>query len=548
MTLPRRILESIVGIDPKCRNIGKILAKSWDLARFSPDFVGATNDPRALGRALLRIGKITNGELPECPELRDLYHCRSGLLDTHRVLFDFDDIVTSLSNSELEMRDHLRWMIDSRRNAATISLILKALKNTKSVNGELSGLSPEVVGRQLNEHLKNPDESVIVKKLIEGNLHEIPNLVEKTKCCSNKLQKTIRKMHVYWCLLDMQIMTTRLFHAEWNAYEKGGMFDPENVTVASFRNMLQELIKKAEQLEQSFKRGEDGADLDAKLLDFIEENGLEDIARRHAEFMKTDPDSPLSKSERRKLLRFMNELKRRVQRMDADLQKILEDRVRHHDMARISRDNDSRDKNKTGGEKRKHDIHARDNCKGILEANASVSTIRFNLTTQTGLLYLSHRVLSAMNKIPKDERILTNYGPDSLDHQYFSDVELRRIRDDIAGIYRALYIRDQRLNPHIYEVEDKLTPQDPLLSPQDCDRLDPEMAVKFGAQASPEEMVASHLGFSSSKVADVAPINRYRLAHPKDPQVEYLDWLFESSLWARLDGSIVQPRARRLTA
>jgi hypothetical protein len=180
-------------------------------------------------------------------------------------------------------------MVDSRRNPETIRLILTEIQHCGGVRGdpaynkELVNLRLQGLAEDLSKALSKPSEAVIAKALLEGNLYKVRAELSARDEVDGVLAITVRRTYILWCLFDLQVMAARLFHAEWNALETGGMHDPRLVSVRAVKALVSELLEWAEKIEKAFKAGASEREISESLRQFIKEHDLEAHARRNGE-------------------------------------------------------------------------------------------------------------------------------------------------------------------------------------------------------------------------------------------------------------------------
>lgn len=497
-----------------------VLQLGYEIARFGRPMTGLSTNPLALGRELKRQ--------------RDFFHCRSGLLDSHRVMFDLDDILAGANGRSVALASHLKWMIDCRRNPGTISVILDQFKKQKDKrqHDDLATLSPEILATALLAHLDTPAEKNIAVALIEGDFSKIPDQLSASAPPSKKLQRTIRRMYVYWCLFDLQIMSSRLFHAEWNALEAGAMEDPSLVTMNTVTGLMERLREAAIEFETAFKNGLDGDDLSERWHHFIKEHGLEGHARRNAALMKIDAAGRMPPSQRRKLIRFLNDVRLRAEHVHGEFVATRTDKTELKTIVHRAR---------MPNEKRVAKQSPKDEIAAILEANACASSMRFSMPVLTALSYSVLRVVAAIRAIPADENISSYRGEQDEEFELLSPGSASALRSRLLMIYRGLFSRDS----YLQRGEDNSVTTRVVLPPSEARGLDRKIALKLGAGIESKDVLLDREVRRNSP-ADARKIEGYR--QTEDPAVETLNWIFESSLWGRLDGSIRQPHTHTLCA
>ena len=516
----------------------ELLLRSWTTARFGAELYGFHDDAEALGSSLLKEN--------------DFFKARSGLTDDHRILFRLEEIKRDhLSLNETAIREHLSWMVDSRRNPQTIKLVLQAINEPlrKGETSSFSSAAPQLVLQRLagdlSQGLANPQQRQITEALLTGKLHQVAVEAAQMQDLPPQLIQRIREMCILWALLDLQIMAARLFHAEWNVLEAGGLNDPNLVTVRSVNALIKDFMKKARALTDAFKAGKDGSKLGKKLDHFIAEHGLEAHAKRNAAAMGLSahlPSGTLPPELQAELLAFLENAEEIAQHIHKAFGESMQSNARTYTRLQYAKQ-----VNQTGKLKLAPDrFHSGKDREAILEANMSTSTIRFSMPVLTALIYAIQRMTATIGGLPTGDEIASHKADSNAPPALWDDRTQSVIKQRLIEVYRNLFARDHRRI-----ADDK---KDPFTLPDEEDdfalvpvaqakNLPPKVALVMGAGQSPSIMVDLELerrqyGVKArppkEAIRDANILEGYRSGPVRAPEELYIDRLFESSLARRL--------------
>ena len=501
------LLEAIEISKATPKAFPELYLRAFQSARFGNSLIGKTDDPYELGAGLLAQG--------------DFFKARSGFLDTQRVYFPVDAILSRSSSPTEAIRDHLRWMLDCRRETDTIRLIVGVLNKPATVGTRASRLrhvrklSLDLLANDLAKGRANEDERALVDALLSGELHRI--------CCEiSKLEgrpkgvptQMIREMLVVWALFDLQIIAARLYHAERHALETGEAYEPQITTIASVGALMKEIATFADAFVAAFKAGKMSSELDEKLRAFIQHHDLERLALRNGRAMGLTEDEMqsggISTKKLEKIARFLAFLSKIARILLAGFDASVQPEAKRYTRVELATIHAS-----TLKLKYREEFHTPKAVKKQYEGNMRASMTRFSMPTLTALVYGIRRVTETIASIPADTSI-TSFRADA-EHpaQLWTKRSQAEVRKQLLGIYRMLYTRDQRSSDGIEDLPKALSL--PLASSGGFQPT--ELVENAIAKRDPKEAI------SSAKLLD-----QYRHAVPDEPETQSIAKAFESSL------------------
>lgn len=514
----------------------KLFIRSTIIARFGRQLEGLHDNPVALGSALLKA--------------TDLFKDRSGLTDDHRVLFSLEEIKRDHPwMNEAAIGDHLGWMIDSRRNSETINLVLDVINDSvprnraKSFTNYTPTLSIQRLARDLLAGLKNPDERELTEALLTGRLYLVREKAQRITKLHPNILRRVREMFILWALLDMQIMATRLFHAEHFALETGDENDPTLMTIQTINDLILDLSKKAKMMVKAFASRKNDRTLRKELDAFIKDNGLEGHARRNAKSMGISDAELVPGAQtpelRKKLSSFLKHL-------DAETDKLVQGfgESTQRGTKTVTRVDFAKEVNSTQKLKfASKPLSSGDKKKGTEEAKLSASTTRFSMPVLTALAYSVRRVTSAIASLPVNHQILSHDAAADALPALWDDATQAKIRQGLLGVYRHLFTRDHRRisksgqGPFVLPSHDE---PNALVKVADAQNLSAHKSAIFGVGQSPSDIMASDKASNPKGTwGQVSELEEYRRGNHREPEDEYIDRLFECSLGWRLEGSFL---------
>uniref|UniRef100_UPI0026394A1C hypothetical protein n=1 Tax=uncultured Sphingomonas sp. TaxID=158754 RepID=UPI0026394A1C len=249
-------------LDP--RRFNKQLVEIWRARRF-----GVTNAPwegDAIGALFMDSGNFAE--------------LQSGWFDDLRITLPID----RLPNNRAGILKQLEWMIDSRRNPDVVKKMSAVFSRVLSPAGRMGSDLPRFelsfVATNL-EDLMETDRN-LAELLLSGRLGDACDVVcADGSNAGAKKRKMIRLMTIMWGLFDLQIIAYRIHHAEWNPLE-AGLDNPENATLESVANVINEMYKMAKLAKDEFNDGKSIDSVDNKLRMFVDEHELMKHAARNA--------------------------------------------------------------------------------------------------------------------------------------------------------------------------------------------------------------------------------------------------------------------------
>ena len=510
----------------------ELLSRAWVTARFGRELVGLHTNAVALGSALLK--------------LNDFFDPRSGLTDDHCIVIPFHEIPRGRSSLDrTALLDHLRWMIDSRRDVRIIGMIVGAVNKALSDRrgrakaGRIPTLQLERLADDLLAALDDSLERELAMALLTGELHRLPAAIEKLG--ANKPQRIpryVRDMMILWGLLDLQIIAARLFHAEWYALGAGKPGDPELVTIRSVRAVLEKFLAAAREFEEAFRTGKDDPKLGAKAKAFLIEHGLEAHALRNAKAMGLSDEEiapgglPKAKKEQlKRYLQFVGAGAEVIKKgFDQSLTTASHTRLEYAQMA-----------GQTGKLKVSNRIFdTRADIEAKLEAYRSAATERFSMPVLTSLAYAIKRVTEALSKIPADEGIL-HWQPSPSDEPtlWRSDVG-SELHKELFQIYRHVFVRDHRRLPMEAKKDQQSKTEKRKGGKVKADPAHFERIIN--PKESPQVVVANGAGLPKQTFSDANLLAAFREGGEGVREGAYIDRLHESSISWRFD-----KRSKRVT-
>jgi hypothetical protein len=240
----------------------------------------------------------------------------------------------------------------------------------------------------------------------------------------------------------------------------------------------------------------------------------------------------IAPEKRRKLMRFLNEVRDKARELEGGFDAALQNKPQLD-----SRLYHARRKGHTTKEKRAIQPTGAAAVKLLLEANASASSIRFSMPVLTALTYSVHRVVETIGSLPAGVDIIDFDGTQGDHAQLLGKKQRSALRDNLVGIYRNLFVRDHyRLGKNKPKLSDDGHP--PVINEDVASRLDPKTALLFGAHQEPAAAISNGLGISAGQRADLKVLENYHRSDDREPEEEFIDWVFEASLSARLSGPL----------
>jgi hypothetical protein len=388
----------------------------------------------------------------------------SGLFDNHHVCFP----ESRLPRAAADIVERLEWMIDNRRNSRTIALLLRVynhhLQDVVAADDHEVLQKEKVIGRSLlnldtiSKSLASlwRKQPVIASSLLAGRFGALPAATASLTGAERiRVAVLVRHMMMIWALFDLQIISYRLFHAEWNALE-GGAFDDANiVTIAGMRELMVELNKVAKLARKDFEAGKDVDDVGKKLRVFIEHHELLGHAQRNAQLLGLDEndlaDAETLATARKSISTYLSWLGKTMQSL---INKIVaakgERSVTATDRAKIHA--------KIKGASHRHEIGipkpaaTRSGKLGTLEDKRESSVERFSLPVVAAICMAVRRIIDDIGSLPIDDSILSlDLSSESKKTRLFQERTQAKITGEFIRLYRALYVRDKNHAPGLVE-------------------------------------------------------------------------------------------------
>ena len=368
----------IDNLDPS--RFPKIVADAWSKLRFAdPASVRQTYSASdAIGAKLLAS--------------ENWAWIASGWFDSSVITFPADQ--HPVTSDEIQVR--LERMLDCRQNKDVLQYLWQALfKQTKrklEAKNFVAWRTPiEDVALSLDgmQH----KEPKLFNALMAGRLSEVRKFAnENSRVQSNKERyNTICWMCAVWALFDLQVISYRLFHAEWNGLE-GGLKSPEAFTLESLEAIAKDVNKLVIEAKRASENGLALEDLSQDLQDLIFSNDLLGKAAAIAE-------SSTENQGERGVVKLQTQLDLYFRFIEKKFDEIFQffDKRRHRPRINLLGyahiGNDTRRGNVP-------DTVIRHNGKSY-EIKHDVATTRFSIPAVAGLYYAVDRIVDDLNELPK---------------------------------------------------------------------------------------------------------------------------------------------------
>ena len=250
----------IDNLDPS--RFPKIVADAWSKLRFA--------DP-ASGRQTYSASDAIGAKLLATDNWAWI---ASGWFDSSVITFPADQ--HPVTSDEIQVR--LERMLDCRQNKEVLQYLWQALfKQTKrkfEAKNSVAWRTPikdVALGLDGMQHT----EPRLFNALMSGQLAEVRKFArENPKNQSNRERyNTICWMCAVWALFDLQVVSYRLFHAEWNCLE-AGLESPEAYTLESLEAIAKDVNKLVLEAKDACENGLKLEDLSQDLQDLIFANDL----------------------------------------------------------------------------------------------------------------------------------------------------------------------------------------------------------------------------------------------------------------------------------
>lgn len=477
------IFDAITINNPLPSNVIDELMNSLVYLRYGAALVGFHDNPTRLGAAVLKSD--------------DFFRIGSGLVDSHHIVFDLDEIRSKYDGgSAPQLLEHLQWMVDSRRNPNTIRLIMAAL-NEALAKADIEAIDLPRLARDLEAGLADADEKALTQSLLTGKVSTIEDESEKLSQASKPVPvRRVREMLVVWALLDLQIIASKLFHAEWNALETGGE-NPDLVNIATIRDILEKFRDHAREVAKAFRTGRHDPKLARSTRWFLRKYGLEAHAVRNGLSMGFTLDELRSsqppKSKRRQLGRFLDAVEKEAERIyqkfepvdPSDTHYTVEDSAKLHGQSVKVKMGAPQSQTPT-------QIQAKERHRTRASSN------RYSMSALVALIYGVRRVVEAIASIPADDRVSQFTGVPRPETGLLSQDAQSKLVEQLVPIYRHLFTRDANssgdkrgndldtIGPaHWYEPGERPVP----LVPESETKPLGALAAHFGADRSPETIL-----------------------------------------------------------
>jgi len=248
-------------------------------------------------------------KLLNTPNFRDL---SSGWLEPGAIYFPADRHPTTYA----EILDRLKWMLDCRLDDEAgqylweaISLALPASRNSGK-NG-LYGCDLEDLADFLYTLRRDAPELYVL--LMAGRLRQA-----KTWLAGHSAPHAMfmtRMMSIIWMLFDLQIVSYRLFRAEYAPLDQP-LIHARYMTLSSFEKEMRDVKEMAIQCQDAFDACVSYVDLPEELAEFIEESELKAIATMQLlKLSATKPDEDAVLAEVKRMLDRAAKWTRRLERL-----------------------------------------------------------------------------------------------------------------------------------------------------------------------------------------------------------------------------------------
>lgn len=399
------------------RRFSKHLAQAWRQVRFANPPAGYHGSDQ-IGAALLT---------------RDNFAWKSsGWFDSNGITFPLNLV----PRKHAELREHLEWMLDCRRNADVVQYIWLAVTKALPTKLEARKYGPRrtkisTLALDLEDLLTHIPE--LAEPLLSGRLAEVRTwfIDHSEDPRAEKAAPAAWLMVVVWALFDLQVIAYRLFHAEWNPLD-AGMESPESMTGESLEKLAKELLQFARGCDEAFRSGRQIDDLPSDLHAFIADHKLIEHAERHAAALGIDAASIRDGGfDRRALERYLRYLRHWFERILAFCAQ--EGRTPGQDFVAYA--------NHAAGKSKARYAASRDRAGvggGTAPLHRRVASLRFSVPALTALLYAIDHVFDELNKLE-----LGYEGSDGKRFRspIFGKRELGRVRRHLYAIYRDLFVR-----------------------------------------------------------------------------------------------------------
>jgi hypothetical protein len=500
-----------------------MLMNHWVTARFGEDMVGRHQDRWELGSRMLKMKDFTKEP--------------SGFTDNQFVLFPLELLPSTAEG----LRGHLPWMLVASGNGQIVSEILRGINGaTKTAHkGKVPALKLDRLADDLAQTLSegSPAEVALTQALLTGELHRVKTLAAMLTPEEEKLAtRRVREMYMIWAFFDLQIIACRYFHAEWNALE-AGWEHPDLVKHSTVQALATNLVRMARELEMLFAQGASGADLSPKLRAFVEDNGLEALAKKNGASMGFTPEElktgVIPASRRAEIARYLTHVRK-------EGEALLERYVAHgasYVSLRIDKANYWR--------------RSRESNFALLGMdtrwvfNLTASSERFSMSTLLGLVYSVDRVVATMAALPITADILKMDGSEAGAAALLSRKAQIKLKEVIFPVYRHLFTRDHahtRRTDAEYRQEADASRADVFEQPRTSgNKL---WQKQMGVGLTPEEILNEPSGPNQRLPQMRREANRlhvYRVRDEPEDERAIQDRWHESSLLERLSTGVARP-------